>query len=83
MDKPERIWNVTSGRPIRTETPKAPVVPPKAILGSYARTCFICFSVIVVSRGRPQALARCLREAIAIAPRQTDRIPSTKGSLQG
>lgn len=49
MDKPERIWNVTSGRPIRTETPKAPVVPPKAILGSYARTCFICFSVIVVS----------------------------------
>ena len=30
-----------------------------------------------------KALARCLREAIAIDPRQKDRIPSTKGSLQG
>jgi imidazoleglycerol-phosphate dehydratase len=29
-----------------------------------------------------KALARCLREAIAIDPRQKDRIPSTKGSLQ-
>jgi imidazoleglycerol-phosphate dehydratase len=30
-----------------------------------------------------KALARCLREAIAIDPHQKDRIPSTKGSLQG
>jgi imidazoleglycerol-phosphate dehydratase len=30
-----------------------------------------------------KALARCLREAIEIDPRQKDRIPSTKGSLQG
>lgn len=30
-----------------------------------------------------KALARCLREAIAIDPRQKNRIPSTKGSLQG
>ena len=30
-----------------------------------------------------KALARALREAIEIDPRQTDRIPSTKGSLQG
>ncbi len=30
-----------------------------------------------------KALARCLREAISIDPRQKDRIPSTKGSLQG
>ncbi len=30
-----------------------------------------------------KALARCLREAIAIDRRQKDRIPSTKGSLQG
>jgi imidazoleglycerol-phosphate dehydratase len=30
-----------------------------------------------------KALARCLRDAIEIDPRQMDRIPSTKGSLQG
>ena len=30
-----------------------------------------------------KALARALREAIEIDPRQKDRIPSTKGSLQG
>lgn len=30
-----------------------------------------------------KALARCLRQAIEIDPRQMDRIPSTKGSLQG
>jgi imidazoleglycerol-phosphate dehydratase len=30
-----------------------------------------------------KALARCLREAIEIDPRQKDRIPSTKGSLNG
>jgi imidazoleglycerol-phosphate dehydratase len=30
-----------------------------------------------------KALARSLREAIEIDPRQKDRIPSTKGSLQG
>ena len=30
-----------------------------------------------------KALARCLRQAIEIDPRQRDRIPSTKGSLQG
>ena len=30
-----------------------------------------------------KALARGLREAIAIDPRQKDRVPSTKGSLQG
>ena len=30
-----------------------------------------------------KALARCLREAVEIDPRQKDRIPSTKGSLQG
>lgn len=30
-----------------------------------------------------KALARCLREAIEIDPRQSGRIPSTKGSLQG
>lgn len=30
-----------------------------------------------------KALARCLRAAIEIDPRQADRIPSTKGSLQG
>ena len=29
-----------------------------------------------------KALARALREAIEIDPRQKDRIPSTKGSLQ-
>jgi len=30
-----------------------------------------------------KALARTLRQAISIDPRQADRIPSTKGSLQG
>ena len=30
-----------------------------------------------------KALARALREAIEIDPRQKDRIPSTKGSLKG
>ena len=30
-----------------------------------------------------KALARALREAVEIDPRQKDRIPSTKGSLQG
>ena len=30
-----------------------------------------------------KALAHCLREAVEIDPRQKDRIPSTKGSLQG
>jgi imidazoleglycerol-phosphate dehydratase len=30
-----------------------------------------------------KALARALREAIEIDPRQQDRIPSTKGSLAG
>lgn len=30
-----------------------------------------------------KALARALREAIAIDPRQKDRVPSTKGSLNG
>ncbi|MBI2717872.1 MAG: imidazoleglycerol-phosphate dehydratase HisB [Rhizobiales bacterium] len=30
-----------------------------------------------------KALARCLRQAIEIDPRQKDRIPSTKGTLKG
>lgn len=30
-----------------------------------------------------KALARCLRQAVEIDPRQADRIPSTKGSLSG
>ena len=30
-----------------------------------------------------KGLARALREAIEIDPRQKDRIPSTKGSLKG
>jgi imidazoleglycerol-phosphate dehydratase len=30
-----------------------------------------------------KALARCLRRAVEIDPRQADRIPSTKGSLSG
>ena len=30
-----------------------------------------------------KALARCLRQAVEIDPRQAGRIPSTKGSLQG
>jgi imidazoleglycerol-phosphate dehydratase len=30
-----------------------------------------------------KALARCLRDALEIDPRQKDRIPSTKGSLKG
>lgn len=30
-----------------------------------------------------KALARCLRVAVEIDPRQADRVPSTKGSLQG
>ena len=30
-----------------------------------------------------KALARALREAVEIDPRQKDRIPSTKGSLKG
>lgn len=30
-----------------------------------------------------KALARCLREAVEIDPRQRDRIPSTKGTLAG
>jgi imidazoleglycerol-phosphate dehydratase len=30
-----------------------------------------------------KALARALREALEIDPRQMDRIPSTKGSLAG
>ena len=30
-----------------------------------------------------KALARALRDAIEIDPRQKDRIPSTKGSLSG
>lgn len=30
-----------------------------------------------------KALARCLRHAVAIDPRQADRVPSTKGSLSG
>ncbi len=30
-----------------------------------------------------KALARCLRQAIEIDPRQADRVPSTKGSLKG
>lgn len=30
-----------------------------------------------------KALARCLRHAVTIDPRQADRVPSTKGSLSG
>ena len=30
-----------------------------------------------------KALARCLRQALEIDPRQKDRIPSTKGTLAG
>lgn len=30
-----------------------------------------------------KALARCLRRAVTIDPRQADRVPSTKGSLSG
>lgn len=30
-----------------------------------------------------KALARCLRAAVSIDPRQADRVPSTKGSLSG
>jgi imidazoleglycerol-phosphate dehydratase len=36
-----------------------------------------------IAEGCFKALARTLREAIEIDPRQSDRIPSTKGSLQG
>jgi imidazoleglycerol-phosphate dehydratase len=36
-----------------------------------------------IAEGCFKALARTLREAIEVDPRQSDRIPSTKGSLQG
>ena len=48
----------------------------------HVETCY-CANSHHIAESCFKALARCLRDAIEIDPRQMDRVPSTKGSLAG